>query len=466
MSDLKSKKWKILKICFTKFLVICSFCLLAKYLIAAESQQILEAPATTQASTSSDVKIENSNSSKLGISSNPGAVNVMTGSGQAEEFFLNQLGIKNDHGIRLGGLWVSDVNSLMSGGAKPGKWSVNSLLILDLNIDTEKLFNWKGGSFGVDFLQFNGQDTNGQAGSVQGYNSLPGPDPLNRSELYQLWYRQGFFDDKLAFRIGKTVPTFDFGNVLRPIHPLHEYRAIPAVSGLIYTPIFVNPSMLGVLPGYYNSAYGLTVNVAPIKEWYFSYGVYDGNLARGKQTGLALLPEFNGYYFNIGETGTYWRIGKAKQPGMVAAGFWYQTGMLQGAPGISENGTYGFYSFGSQRLWFRHPEKDNSGISAFFQFGGNASVTLPINRYVGGGFTAFDLVPKRPLDSMGLGASLSWLNPTLFTNSTELMFQAYYQAHVIEGLYLQPVISYIPNPGALPNLHNAWVSTMRLIFLF
>jgi hypothetical protein len=34
----------------------------------------------------------------------------------------------------------------------------------------------------------------------------------------------------------------------------------------------------------------------------FSYGVYDGNLARGKQTGTE-GPEFNWYYFNIGEVG-------------------------------------------------------------------------------------------------------------------------------------------------------------------
>lgn len=50
-------------------------------------------------------------------------------------------------------------------------------------------------------MQFNGQDANGQAGSVQGYNSLPGPEPLNRSELYQLWYRQTLFEDRLIFRM-------------------------------------------------------------------------------------------------------------------------------------------------------------------------------------------------------------------------------------------------------------------------
>jgi porin len=108
-----------------------------------------------------------------------------------------------------------DPNGLLSGGAQPGKWSWNSALIIGANLDAEELLNWKGASFGVQFLQFNGQETNGQAGSVQGYNSLPGHQPLNRSELYQLWYRQTLFEDKIIFRIGKMVPTYDFNNVAR-----------------------------------------------------------------------------------------------------------------------------------------------------------------------------------------------------------------------------------------------------------
>jgi porin len=69
------------------------------------------------------------------------------------------------------------------------------------------------------------------------------------------------------------------------------------------TPVFLNPTLLGAMPGYYNSAYGITATVAPTINTYVSYGIYDGNLARGEQTGLNLTPEFNGYYFMIGEVG-------------------------------------------------------------------------------------------------------------------------------------------------------------------
>jgi porin len=101
---------------------------------------------------------------------------------------------------------------------------------------------------------------------VQGYNSLPGAKPLNRSELYQLWYRQTLFDDKIIFRIGKMLPTYDFNNVARPVPTQDQTLEILAVTGLLYTPVFVNPTLLGRMGGYYNSVSGLTVTVAPTRN--------------------------------------------------------------------------------------------------------------------------------------------------------------------------------------------------------
>src|SRR5258708_1615366 len=242
------------------------------------------------------------------ITGNPAAENELPGTGLAGRL----LQLPADSGLRLGGLWLVDTNGLISGGAQPGKWSWNSALIIGANLDAEKLLNWHGASFGIQFLQFNGQNTNGQAGSVQGYNSLPGAKPLDRSELYQLWYRQALFDDKITFRIGKIVPTYDFNNVARPVPTQDEALCIPAVTGLLYTPVFVNPTLLGAIGGYYNSVYGVTVTLAPTKNSYLNYGFYDGNIARGVQTGLT-GPHFNGYYFNILEAGLDW-VAAGKYP--------------------------------------------------------------------------------------------------------------------------------------------------------
>ncbi len=115
------------------------------------------------------------------------------------------------------------------------------------------------------------------------------------------------------------APTADFNNVLRPVPTQDRSLFIPSVSGLLFTPVFKNPTLFGVMPGYYNSAYGVTTTFAPTNNFYFSYGIYDGNLANGTQTGTR-GPQFNGYYFNIGEAGAAWEIGSNNLPGSFGVG--------------------------------------------------------------------------------------------------------------------------------------------------
>jgi len=413
------------------------------------------------------------------ISGNPAAENVLPGTGLIGRL----LHVPENKGLRLGGLWLADTNGLLSGGDQTGKWSWNSALIIGANLDAEKLIGWKGASFGIQFLQFNGQDTNGQAGSVQGYNSLPGAPPLDRSELYELWYRQALFDDRFIFRIGKVVPTYDFNNVARPVPTHDETLDIPAVTGLLYTPVFVNPTLLGAIGGYYNSVYGFTITLAPTKNSYLSYGLYDGNIANGVQTGLT-GPHFNGYYFNILETGFDW-VAAGKYPGQVGLGGWYQTGQLNVAPPprrISQNGMGGFYLFGGQRIWASSAvqsisdDKDKAlvptvqggpaSVSAFFQFGVNNAMTLRVKDYFGAGLTGFRLIPFRPDDSVGAGMAWSWLNAKLLNRPSELMFQGYYQAHLYGATFFQPAISYIPTPGVNSSFESAWAVTFRFTVLF
>jgi porin len=131
-----------------------------------------------------------------------------------------------------------------------------------------------------------------------------------------------------------------------------------------------------------------------------------------------------------------------------------------------QKGTQGVYLYGSQRLWFRHPGKDHSGITGFFQYGINNSKTLPIYAYAGAGFTAFGLVGNRIGDSFGLGLAYSKLNRRLNLRSSELIVQGYYQAKLFSNIYAEPVLTWIPNPGASKNLKPVWAATARLIALF
>jgi porin len=410
------------------------------------------APPGDAASPAGDQAQSPDNRGSQPVSGNPAAVNIISGTGALGRL----LGIDRDSGIRLGGVWVGDASGVLSGGQSPGSWGLNSLTLIDLYVDTEKLFGWRGGSFGTEFLQFTGQNTNGLAGAFPGFDSLEAGPPFNRNELYELWYRQALFDDKLILRIGKTVPTYDFNNVVRPVPVSDPAASIPAVTGLIYTPVFVNPTMLGVIPGYYNSATGITTTLAPTDSIYLNYGFYDGNMANPNraldQTGQE-GPHFNGYYFHIGEFGYSYRLGPERKPGKFGVGVWGQTGKLNNFYGGKLDGAVGMYLFGSQRLWYRNPGVDSSGVSGFYQFGANNNDALRARQYVGGGLTAFGLVPGRPDDSFGLGLNCTWLTQGTFgadglygipfgavplvMRPSQLMFQCYYQMKLVDGWFFQ-----------------------------
>ena len=396
------------------------------------------------------------------ISANPGAANIIPGTG-----LLGRLiGLDNIPGVRVGGLWIGNADYLFTGGVKPRTWSFDSVLFLNLNIDAEKLAGIPGGSLDAKLLQFNGEAANAKAGVVTGYDGLTGPKPLLRTQLYELWWRQSLFADKLVIRVGKTVPTYDFNNVSRAVPTADTSLQIPAVTGLIYTAIFKNPTLIGAAPGYYNSAYGITVNFAPTENFYLTYAFYDGALAKHIETGLREDPVFDGHYFTIGEAGYAWSLTDQKLIGQMVAGGWAATGELTAPGGTRQDGSEGFYTFGSQRLWRRNAGVDNSGVSGFFQFGINDSRTMLVNKYFGLGFTGFGLIPDRPVDSIGTGLAWSWLNRRYGFRSNEAILQTYYQMHLIGTSFLQPVLSYIPNPGESPRTQGAVAITAQLTVLF
>lgn len=426
------------------------------------------------------------------VSGNPAAVNIVTGTGKLGD----ALGLNHD-GIRFGGLNITDANGVLAGGLGPGKWDGNSLTIADLSIDTEKLFDWKGGLFGMQFLYFSsggpgyniagirqGQNNvNALAGTVMGFNSLVVVAPFSRAELYQLWYRQEFFDKRLVIRMGKSVPTYDFNNVVRAVPFEDQAYQIPAVTSVLYTPIFINPTMLGPMPGYYNSSTGVVASLFPTERFYLQYGFFDGNLARGVQTGLT-GPHFNGYYFHIGEIGMHWTLGPNKLPGKFGTGAWGQTGKLDVPGGSPINGETGYYLFGSQRLYYEQPGKTSDGLSSYYQFGYTNSPAISTHRYFGFGLTYFGPIRGRDHDSLGFGLGYGVMNnnsdagsiyfnvpsgTSLRTNrlgQNETILTWYYQMQLKDGLLVQPNLTYIVNPARHPGIPNAFAVTLRAIMLF
>jgi porin len=439
--DYEIQTSKKINFCLKQFLITIFLFFLAFRCFAAENSSITVDNA---------IEFESTH-----ISSNPAAVNITTGTGSLGR----ALGIKKESGLRIGGLWILNGTGVFAGGSGTNQKTANNLLILDLYLDGEKALHWPGASFGAEFLRFDGSNTNAGTGAVQSFNGISATAPFHRSELYELWYLQQLFHKKLSFRIGKSIPSYDFNNVL--IATTSD-KNFPIISGLLYTPIFVNSSLLGVLPTYYNSAYGITAKFIPNKYFYVSGGAYDGNGANGTQTGLT-GPHFNGYYFYVAEAGSNWAIGRERKPGKIGIGYWKQTGTLT-AGTVTQQNTQGAYAFASQRLWYRDPSVNDSGISGFFQYGINNSKTMFMSQYLGLGLTAFALT--RPKDSFGAGAAIAQLNTNLYLRRYEGMYQTYYQAYLFTNTFLTGAITCVPNPGSTPSTPTAWAGTLQITVLF
>ena len=337
---------------------------------------------------------------------------------------------------------------------------------------------------------YQGTDNNGRVGSVQVYDNLSPPKDFSRLELYELWWRQRLFEDKLIIKIGKINAGGEFGQVLIPV-PIPEAKIRDwTISDLLYTPSGLITTNFK-LPIYPNPAWGVTIHSCRRKKFYVSYGVFDGNGARGVQTGEEVGPEFNSYKFHIGEVGYAWRLADQGKPGRFAAGIWGQTGTLatgkltpEGNAAVTTEGAMGYYAFAYQRLWYRHPGTDPSGLIGFAQFGYSDSHSNTANWYAGGGLTALGLVPHRPYDTTGVGVAWSKLNsdadagliffpdvPSSYTStslrSSELMLQAFYQLNLIPPyMGLQAAYTAIPTPGYRPGIPWANVFTLRMFFVF
>jgi porin len=417
----------------------------------------------------------------LGFAANPRAASGFLGSG----LLGHKLGFSDQSGISIGGILLGSGNWLISGGVNPHSTGGTVALGLHASVDTEKAFGLPGGKFGAQFGAWTGhRDVNGDAGTVQLYNSVATAPPFDRYELLQLWWRQKLFNDKFIFKVGKINASGDFGSVLTPV-PLSEPNLRDwTISGLVMVPPAENPTMFGRLPSLPNTAYGAEVTIAPTRQLYISYGIFDGNNARGIQTGLNAGPHVNSYKFHIGEIGYDWRLGSQGKPGLAGIGVWGQTGQLLTPNRTFENGATGFYTFANQRLWYRHPGKDPSGVIAYAQYGYTNSNSAEVKQHAGFGLTGVGLVPGRPKDSIGVGVAWSRMNRSPFAGAffspnvtsastalrnSELMSQIYYQVVLVVvpwTLVLDIAYTYIPTPGERPDFPAAHGLTVQVVALF
>ncbi len=394
--------------------------------------------------------------------------------------------------IRLGGIFLPQLNWTATGGVKPHTWFGGLIVGVNAGVNLQRTLGIPGATFGVEFMEYTGGATNPAAGSVQKYDNLNTPSPHSRQELLQLWWHQRLFHDKLIFQIGKINAAGNFGTVLGPVQINNPKLQDTDISVLVWTPSGLNPTLFGRLPTWPNTAYGAVVHFAPIKTFYASYGIFDGNGATGKQTGVELEPHINSYKFHIAELGATWLLGAGQLPGRFGIGGWVQTGKLLTPYLQLQQGANGYYLFANQRLWYRHPSSDNSGLVGYLQFGHTSDQSTQVNTYLGAGLTGVGLVPVLPYNRVSFGVAWSELNDapiagaffypgvpsnTARFNGSEFMLQVALQSTFVlppgksswpppPPLTVVVAYTYIPSPGERPNLPQAHTVILRMVLMF
>lgn len=414
----------------------------------------------------------------LGIPASPAAVDRAPGTGELGRW----LGLPAQSPLRLGGVWVGNGSNQLGGGSpNPGGLGLAQQFLLDLQLDLNRSLGWPGAKLWVQGLQVNANQTAAIAsGSLQGSNSLVEPAPLDRTELYTYAFSQFLFDQQVRLLVGKLAPSNDFGNVVVPVaESLGSPYWVPAVSSLTYTPLYEQPTLLGRLPGYPDSALGASLLIQPKAfhdDVYLKLGVFDGRGGSGVrhsvQTGLA-TPSLAGPLFSIVELGGSWMLGVRQKPGAAGFGLWHQGGPLgcgAASSSCTESSGAGGYLIAQQRLLnFRYP-KDSSGLSTFLQAGWSPARSNLFTTSIGGGFTLFAPLQSRPRDSFGIGLSWARINEqgslAAFSNPSELMVQVYGQIHLVSNLFLTPSLTVLPMAGKQDATAPSTSALLQLVALF
>lgn len=418
-------------------------------------------------------------------SSNPAASQTAPGTGELGRL----LGLPADGALRISGVWVGNGTDQWFGGISEGPSGglINpneaaQELLLEASLDLGKAIGLDHTWIWVQGLQVNATTDAGlPSGSVQGSNSLVAAPPLDRTELFEFALRKDLFDRQLRLVAGKQSASTVFANINRPDVTRDPRYEISSLTSLAFTPVYSMPTLLGRLPGYTNSAFGVTATWLPdlfLSRAYVSAGVFDGRAGlrdASIQTGL-VTPSLTGPLFAIAEVGSGWVAGNALKPGSFGFGVWSQGGESVVCdrldPGLcfSELGAWGLYGLLNQRLSSFRPEVDSSGINGFISTGWSPSTTNQMSLSITAGLTAQGVLKSRPDDSVGLGLSWARINTRDFLadsfNSNELMLQVYKQISLAPALYLQPAITYLPLVGLRDAQANSLSGMVQLTMLF
>jgi porin len=389
----------------------------------------------------------------------------------------------NRYGITLGLSETSEVLGNLRGGLGHGA-TYDGLTEMSVGLDTQKAFGLPGGIFNVSALQIHG--SNLSAHFLGTLNTASGIEADDTTRLWELWYQQGFFNQRLDIKVGQQSLDQEF---------MVSQYAGTFINTMFGWPGLPSYDMPAGGPAYPLSALGVRVRGQITPSITALAGVFDGNPAPGMGDPQRLNS--GGINFNLHNGALY--IGELQfgvnqpaegamdygngapsggLPGTYKIGFWYNNesfadqrydnnGLPLASPlsdGIAaqHRGDYSIYAVADQMVWRPNPDEPRS-IGVFARVMGAPGDRNEVSYSANLGVVMKAPFAGRDNDSVGLGlayikvgnyASGADMDNGYVPRGSETALEATYQYQVNPWWQLQGDVQYTFNPGAGQNPDN------------
>jgi len=349
------------------------------------------------------------------------------------------LGRLNEHGISFQGLLVYDWSKEFDHEQDPATGFGRYSFDLSMPLDAKKAFGLEGGAGLVRLKQHIRQFGETNEAAEQVYSNI---DASSRTTLYEIWYEQRLFSNKLRLKGGK-------------IDANTEFAVVQNAGDFLNSSMGYSPTIMA-FPTYPEPKGAINAFLRPTTNNALSVGVF-------RTAGMGILTMI--------EPGRNWNIGQGEHPGRASFGYWRENGRMEHFPGGMASGTQGFYSVVEQSGW-RHPGMGKQGerkLATFFQYGYAEGQVSSFTHHIGGGAILQAPFTQRSKDSLGIAAThlrFSTEPAAGFDFPSESILEGYYRAPVNKYLALTQDFQFLHHPGGNREERDGPVVTTRLVFSF
>ena len=417
----------------------------------------------------------------------------------------------SQQGVDFEFFYAASLPNNLDGGIKRGTIYQGALL-MTLDLDSDKLVGYHGGSLHVGSLWLNGEKplSDQYVGDLNKVNLVDFP---NSFRLWEIWYQQKFLNDKLSLKFGNLVVDEDFivpdyYNSLASVNFLNQTFFYPTMAFDVYDIPGLPPQHHG-LPSTPFAAPGARLRWDPVPQFYAQAAVYGGQPDQSSSGTHFTLDETAGVlsYYEIG-----YRLNQQKSDtglgGSYKLGAWLHTGNFDDVEGgifaaaLAAGGApspvvglhqynYGIYFLAEQQL-YREIGKDDpaqQGLVGFFRVAGAPSDRNLAQFGIDGGMVYKGLIPKRDWDTLGLAVSYLQMSDDISHGQQDVnalaaglgvpmpfakladyegVVELSYKAQVTAWWTIQPSLQRVFHPGGRveSNVSDAWVFILQTTLRF